>query len=317
MHVQVTVATGAERGVEVGRLRDVLVGVAHHAEEREEHRHLHQEGQTTRERVDLVLLVELHHLFVELGAVVLVLRLELLDLRLRPLHGHHRLGLLGRQREHHQHHEDGEQDDGDPEVRDDPVEEREDRPEEVVDGIERGAGGEDHRVSLLPPRRRARSGTNVRSVGGTGSSPPSCQGWQRPTRRIASQRATAGAVHGERLERVLRARRVEAAARRQVHADQPPGPDREHQEPGERADGRVSWARRRSSPRPPRRPRAGAWSRASRSVGKGSVMTDRSAANEIGAPWEQESPASSATAARSRRRARLRSTALPKRRPMA
>ena len=109
--VELAVRTGAERGVEVGRLRDVLVRVAHDAEERQEDRHLHQERETTRERVDLVLLVELHHLFVELGAVVLVLRLELLDLRLRPLHGHHRLGLLGREREHHQHHEDREQDD--------------------------------------------------------------------------------------------------------------------------------------------------------------------------------------------------------------
>ncbi len=176
LQVEHALGPGAERGVEVRRLRDVLVRLAHHPEQREEHRHLDQEGKTTRQRVDLVLLVELHHLFVELGAVVLVLRLELLDLRLRPLHRHHRLGLLGREREHHQHHEDREQDDRDPEVRDDAVEERQDRPEEVVDGVEDGAGGEDHRISLLPPRRPARSMTNVRSVEGRGRGRPRATG---------------------------------------------------------------------------------------------------------------------------------------------
>jgi hypothetical protein len=58
--------------------------------EGDEHRGLGQERQTPAERVDLVLLVELHQLFVELLAVALVLALDLLHLRrmrLERLHG--------------------------------------------------------------------------------------------------------------------------------------------------------------------------------------------------------------------------------------
>ncbi len=172
----------AER-LEQRRVRgDVLVGVAHDAEQREEDRHLHQEREATRKRVDLVLLVELHHFFVELGAVVLVLRLELLDLRLRPLHVHHRLGLLGGEREEREHHHDREHDDGDAEVRDQAVEEREDRPEEVVDGIE-----EFHRESALFRHVWGRTWVERTFGSGTGSKPPGCHGWHRATRRMASQ----------------------------------------------------------------------------------------------------------------------------------
>ena len=281
--VEVALRAGAERGVQVGATWGcACTGSRHDAEEREEDRHLHQERQTTRERVDLVLLVELHHLFVELGAVVLVLRLELLDLRLRPLHGDHRLRLLRGEREQHQHHHDGEQDDRDPEVRDDPVEEREDRPEEVVDGIEDGAGSEDHRVSLLPPHRRVQPVSNVRSPGigrrdGVEAAVvPGVAPAHAPDRQPAAARR---AVDGERLERVLRARRVEAAPRREVDAHKPPRPDGQHHDArGQRTGARrgsastalltfVSW-----------RTDCSRVVTCSRSVGKGRVMTDRSAA---------------------------------------
>jgi len=127
--------------------------------------------------------------------------------------------------------------------------------------------------------------------------------------------AAAGAVERERLEGVLGARRVEAAPRRQVHADEPPGADRQHEEPGEergpRDVGRGCRGHAASS-----RTAARSVVTCSHSVGKGTVITGRSAANRY-APPGTSSPASSATAARSRRRARLRSTAAPKCRPMA
>src|ERR1700716_1793412 len=65
-----------------------------------------------------LLLVELHHLFVELLAVALVLRLQLLDLGLQPLHRQHRPRRLRGQREQDEHHRDREQDDRYAQVRD-------------------------------------------------------------------------------------------------------------------------------------------------------------------------------------------------------
>ncbi len=121
------VAEGLVQARERALLGDVLIGVPEDAEEGEEDRELHHERQAPGERVDLVLLVELHDLFVELLAVALVFRLELLDLGLDPLHGEHRLRLLGRERVEHEHHGEGHQDDGDAEVRDQRVEERQHR----------------------------------------------------------------------------------------------------------------------------------------------------------------------------------------------
>src|SRR5262249_43582885 len=112
-----------------------------------------------------------------------VLRLELLDLGLMPLHLHHRLGLLGGERERRQHHAERQEDDVEPEVGNDAVEEREDRADRVGDRIE--DAGQDHRVAFHRARRtRAPERT---FGGGTGSKPPPCQGWHRPTRPIANQ----------------------------------------------------------------------------------------------------------------------------------
>jgi len=94
--------------------------------QRDEDRHLEQEGETTTKWVDLVLLVELHHFFVELLLVVLVFRLKLLDLRLHALHGDHRLRLFRRQRKQGEPHGDGQQNDRHAGVRNHGVEERED-----------------------------------------------------------------------------------------------------------------------------------------------------------------------------------------------
>ena len=114
----------AERLVELGVLRDVLLRVTQDVEEGEEDRQLHQEGQATRERVDLVLLVELHHLFVELLAVVLVLRLKRLISGCTRCIAIIERRLLGRERVEQQHDREREQDDRDAQVRDQRVEER-------------------------------------------------------------------------------------------------------------------------------------------------------------------------------------------------
>ena len=77
-----------------------------HAIHNEEDRHLQQKRQTRGEGIDLVILIELHHLFVELLAVVFVLGLELLHLGLQALHLKHALSAL--QRERGDQHHDGE-----------------------------------------------------------------------------------------------------------------------------------------------------------------------------------------------------------------
>ena len=86
-----------------------LVGQAvQNLEHDDEHRHLRHDRQTRGHRVDLVLLIELHHLFVELGLVVAVLVLELAHLGGQALHLEHALGALQRQRcgDRHDHRSD-------------------------------------------------------------------------------------------------------------------------------------------------------------------------------------------------------------------
>ena len=75
-----------------------------HAVHDEEHRHLQQQRQARGQGIDLVLLIELHHFFVELLAVVFVLSLELLHLGLQTLHLEHALGALQRERCDQDHH---------------------------------------------------------------------------------------------------------------------------------------------------------------------------------------------------------------------
>jgi hypothetical protein len=128
-------------------------------------------------------------------------------------------------------------------------------------------------------------------------------------------RAPPGAVGRERLERVLRARRMEAAPGRQVTADQTPASDRDHQHPrGQGACRRDACLRGRGGCD---RSRHGV-SRTCRT----SVATDDSSTvnSADSTPWsvlKRYSPPSTsssptpATAARSRRRIRLRVTAEP------
>ena len=87
---------------------DVLPQVGlQHVEQRQEDRQLRHHREARGERVHLVLPVEAHHLLVEALLVVLVLLLELLDLRLQPGHRLHRLELLERQRQQREPHERG------------------------------------------------------------------------------------------------------------------------------------------------------------------------------------------------------------------
>ena len=84
---------------------------ANHVEQDREDRRLDQQRKATTNGVDVVLLVERHHLFVELLAVVLVLDLQLPDFRLEPLHLDHRPGALEGQRGRDQHDDAGQKGD--------------------------------------------------------------------------------------------------------------------------------------------------------------------------------------------------------------
>ena len=124
----------------------------------------------------------------------------------------------------------------DPEVRDDAVEERQDRPEEVVDRVEDRTRGEDHRISLssAAPTGAVSERTYVRSRDGVESAVVPRVATPHPTHR---EPACRGRRRGRESasSAYSRARGVEPAARGQVHADQPPRPDRQHQQPGERS----------------------------------------------------------------------------------
>src|SRR5918996_1860019 len=104
----------------------------------DEHGHLKEEREAPAQRVDLVLLVQLHDLFVELLPVPLVLLLQRLDLGLDLLHLVHRSGLLQREGDQDDPNGQREKDDGHPVGRDGIVEEREDLAEPLQDGLPHG-----------------------------------------------------------------------------------------------------------------------------------------------------------------------------------
>jgi hypothetical protein len=89
----------------------LVVEVTQDEEERDEDRDLEQDRQAGRGRVDPVLLVELHQLFVPLLLVVLVARLQRLHLRHVGLHRLHRVDLPDGEREQHHAHEERQRDD--------------------------------------------------------------------------------------------------------------------------------------------------------------------------------------------------------------
>src|SRR5215213_9740871 len=88
--------------------------------------------------------------------------------------------------------------------------------------------------------------------------------------------AAGGAVLLARLERVLGTGGVEATARREMHAQQSPGTDRQHQNPRRyRGSGRYGVCVGHAASSRTACSNVVTWSR---NVAKGSVMTDRSAA---------------------------------------
>ena len=178
-------------GIEdVGRLRESPDHVVEHDQDRE----LEEHRQASTRRVHPVRPVERHHLLVHLLAQLLALGrrrarlrlvavLDLLHLRREELHPHHRAGARAREGEDDDHHGDREQGDRDGIIRDKPVEEGEDVPDQNEDRVQDrtddgrtglggvGGSGEEH----LGPQP------------GTGSKPRLPNGRQRATRLSASQ----------------------------------------------------------------------------------------------------------------------------------
>src|SRR5207248_2545143 len=115
---------------------------------RDEDRQLRDEGQTGPERVDLVLLVELHQLLLLALLVLLVLSLDRLQLGLQPLEALHRVELLERERHEQRPDDDREQHDR-PAPRDANrvVEELQYRLEDVDQRLE-DVGGDEHGQAL-------------------------------------------------------------------------------------------------------------------------------------------------------------------------
>ena len=80
-----------------------------HPVQRNEHRNLHQYGQATTERIDFFLLVQRHHLGVELGAIIGVASLNLFQFRGDQLHLAHAAASRRVERVEHCLDQDGEQ----------------------------------------------------------------------------------------------------------------------------------------------------------------------------------------------------------------
>src|SRR5215207_4714719 len=127
----------------IGGDMDRMLRPPQHRVHRDQDRELQQHRPAARERVDPVLLVELHDLFLLTLLVPLVLPLDLLDLRLHDLHVLHRPDLLDAERQQDQADHDGEQDDRDAVVRDEVVDLRDHPAEGVEQRLPRGE--RDHR----------------------------------------------------------------------------------------------------------------------------------------------------------------------------
>jgi hypothetical protein len=143
-------------------------------------RQLRDQGQARGERIDVVLLVELHHLLVQALLVVLVLRLQFLDVGRQALKRLHRLELLQGQRQQRRAHHDRQADDrqAPAAAHDVVVDEHQDRLEDVDERLE------DVRVD---ERHHEVRGRKTRCCS-TGSKPPWLHGLQRSRRQAASTR---------------------------------------------------------------------------------------------------------------------------------
>ena len=113
--------------------------VLQRVEQGEEDRHLQDQGETRTHGVDLVLLVELHHLLIEDFSIALVLLLERLDLGLQLLHAPHALELTVGQRDEHDTDQDREKHYGPAPVVGEAIEELEDGVKYTGERIEKSA----------------------------------------------------------------------------------------------------------------------------------------------------------------------------------
>ena len=145
------------------------------AEHDEEDGHLRHQRQTRGHGIDLVLLVELHHLFVELRLVVAMLVLQLAHLRREPLHLEHALGALQRQRRGHGHDDRGDHRDGGDVAAREAVEPRQ----------QNGRNREHWSATLLAGQGLAGGARSVWAdlASGTGSHPEGPNGRHRTRRR--------------------------------------------------------------------------------------------------------------------------------------
>ena len=152
----------------------------HRPEHDDEDRHLCEEWETGCQRVDLVLLVQLHHLGVQLLTVALELRLQSAHLGLQALHLEHALRALQCEGSDEEHHDDGNETDRDCIT--------------VCPGIKRGnqasskfkhvgqqLSGVESEVSMT-----VREDRRVSRISGTGSNPEGPKGRHRLRRRTVS-----------------------------------------------------------------------------------------------------------------------------------
>ncbi len=153
----------AEQVEQVGRIRRRQIldpaeerrvphfdGDEQHLVEREEHRNLHHDGKATGDRVDLLLLVDLHHLLLLLHLVVGIALLQRGQLRLHRFHlRHRRVGLVG-EREEEELHQHRHQQDGDAEIAEQVEEEVERQEHRLGDEIE--PAPVDQQIEMVEPQ---------------------------------------------------------------------------------------------------------------------------------------------------------------------
>jgi hypothetical protein len=152
----------------------------HCAEHDDENRHLCEKWEAGGERIDLVLLIELHHLGIQLLAIALELRLQAPHLGLQTLHLEHALRALQRERGDEEHHDNGNEADRDGVV--------------VGPGVKRSnqAGGKFKHEGQQLSRVESWVSMTVRGEGvvsrrsGTGSNPDGPNGRHLLRRRIVS-----------------------------------------------------------------------------------------------------------------------------------
>ncbi len=240
----------------VGRDVDRVLRPAQHRVHRDEDRELQQHGPAPGERVDPVLLVELHDLFLLTLLVALELLLDLLDLRLHDLHVLHRADLLDPEREQDQPDHDGEQDDGHAVVRDELVDlgdhPAERRPGALATG--RGRSSAELRVydTVIHHEDRVAGGTVVDTPGGeraTPRDPP--RGHERPADRAMRPDRSLGVVRARRVEATLAADPARQREAIQADAGRParagPAPPPSTRCGAQRITSRITCARESNS----------------------------------------------------------------------